>query len=57
MDDSIITKLRRFLNQAGANGLILDDVDGGDLFMAIFNFEDKISPRFAAEVAGNTGEF
>lgn len=57
MDESIISRLRKFLNQAGADGLVLDGVDGGDLFMAVFNFEDKISVAFAHEVDANKGGF
>jgi predicted transcriptional regulator len=50
-----IARLRKFLNAAGAEGFVLDGVDGGDLFMEIFNFEDKIDHRFAlAALAAST---
>lgn len=57
MEASVISQLRKFLNQAGAEGLVLDGVDGGDLFMSVFNFEDKISAAFAKEVGQNKADF
>lgn len=47
----IFSKLHKFLNAAGAEGLVLDGIDGGDLFMSIFDADGNVSDRvFSSKV-------
>lgn len=50
--NDLIARLRKFLDAVGAEGIVLDGIDGGDLFMSIFDFERKLSANFVGEVTG-----
>lgn len=49
----VVADLRKFLNAAGGEGFVLDGIDGGSLYMSIFNFEDKVDQRFALAAMGS----
>ncbi|MEX3933316.1 hypothetical protein AB4Y32_16185 [Paraburkholderia phymatum] len=45
-----VQQLHDFLNAAASDGFVMDEVDAGDLFMAIFDFEGKPNANFTEEV-------
>lgn len=49
--NATVTRLFRFLDRAASEGFVLNGICAADLFMEIFDFEDRVSRQFSAEAA------